>query len=126
MRGSCRDVVTGLRAPAIFFVINSILLSRRYDANVLVPSNSQGRQDMIREKPAFIAPGLLTFLFLVALELLTIAALVALIIGRAPALVIILDVLAVAAVGICFGGFLLVSPADAHARPLLGHYRATS
>src|SRR6266540_3407130 len=54
---------------------------------------------MIREKPAFIAPGLLTFLFLVVLELLTIAALVALIIGRAPALLIVLDIIAIAAVG---------------------------
>src|SRR5207247_11274837 len=125
MRGSCRDVVTGLRAPAIFFVINSILVSRRYDANVLIPSNSQGRQDMIREKSAFIAPGLLTFLVLVALELLTIAALVALIIGRAPALVIILDVLAVAAVGICFGGFLIVSPNEAQVLQLFGNYAGT-
>ena len=47
---------------------------------VLDSSNSQGRQDMIREKSAFIAPGLVTFLVLVALELLTVAALVMLII----------------------------------------------
>ena len=49
---------------------------------------------MIREKPAFIAPGLITFLFLLVLELLTIAALVALIIGRAPWPLFVLDVLA--------------------------------
>jgi len=47
---------------------------------------------MIREKPAFISPGLVTFLFLVVLELLTIAALVALIANRAPALLIVGDV----------------------------------
>ena len=80
---------------------------------------------MIREKSAFIAPGLVTFLVLVALELLTIAALVALIIGRAPAIVIILDVLAVAAVGICFGGFLIVSPNEAQVLQLFGNYAGT-
>ena len=77
---------------------------------------------MIREKSAFIAPGLVTFLVLVALELLTVAALVMLIIGRAPAIVIILDVLAVAAVGICFGGFLIVSPNEAQVLQLFGNY----
>jgi len=80
---------------------------------------------MIREKSAYIAPGLLTFLVLVALELLTIAALVTLIIGRAPALVIILDVLAIAAVGICFGGFLIVSPNEAQVLQLFGNYAGT-
>src|SRR5438093_1033431 len=80
---------------------------------------------MIREKSAFIAPGLVTFLVLVVLELLTIAALVTLIIGRAPALVIILDVLAVAAVGICFGGFLIVSPNEAQVLQLFGNYAGT-
>src|SRR6266540_1434546 len=80
---------------------------------------------MIREKPAFIAPGLLTFLFLVVLELLTIAALVALIIGRAPALLIVLDIIAIAAVGICFGGFLVVSPNEAQVLQLFGNYVGT-
>ena len=80
---------------------------------------------MIREKSAFIAPGLVTFLVLVALELLTVAALVTLIIGRAPAIVIILDVLAVAAVGICFGGFLIVSPNEAQVLQLFGNYTGT-
>ena len=80
---------------------------------------------MIREKSAFIAPGLVTFLVLVALELLTVAALVMLIIGRAPAIVIILDVLAVAAVGICFGGFLIVSPNEAQVLQLFGNYTGT-
>jgi len=80
---------------------------------------------MIREKSAFIAPGLVTFLVLVALELLTVAALVVLIIGRAPAIVIILDVLAVAAVGICFGGFLIVSPNEAQVLQLFGNYTGT-
>ena len=80
---------------------------------------------MIREKSAFIAPGLVTFLVLVALELLTVAALVTLIIGRAPAIVIILDVLAVAAVGICFGGFLIVSPNEAQVLQLFGNYAGT-
>jgi len=80
---------------------------------------------MIREKSAFIAPGLVTFLVLVALELLTVAALVMLIIGRAPAIVIILDVLAVAAVGICFGGFLIVSPNEAKVLQLFGNYTGT-
>ena len=80
---------------------------------------------MIREKPAFIAPGLLTFLVLVVLELLTIAALVTLIIGRAPAFVIVLDVLAIAADGICFGGFLIVSPNEAQVLQLFGNYAGT-
>ena len=80
---------------------------------------------MIREKSAFIAPGLVTFLVLVALELLTIAALVTLLIGRASAIVIILDVLAVAAVGICFGGFLIVSPNEAQVLQLFGNYAGT-
>jgi len=80
---------------------------------------------MIREQSAFIAPGLVTFLVLVALELLTVAALVMLIIGRAPAIVIILDVLAVAAVGICFGGFLIVSPNEAQVLQLFGNYTGT-
>jgi regulator of protease activity HflC (stomatin/prohibitin superfamily) len=80
---------------------------------------------MFREKPAFIAPGLLTFLLLVALELLTIAALVALLVGRAAWPLIILDVLAIAAVGICFGGFLIVSPNEAQVLQLFGNYVGT-
>ncbi len=80
---------------------------------------------MIREKPAFIAPGLLTFLALVVLELLTIAALDTLVIGRAPAIVIILDVLAIVAIGICFGGFLIVSPNEAQVLQLFGNYAGT-
>jgi regulator of protease activity HflC (stomatin/prohibitin superfamily) len=80
---------------------------------------------MIRERPAFIAPGLITFLVLVVLELLTIAALGTLIIERAPALVIILDLLAIAAVGICFGGFLIVSPNEAQVLQLFGNYVGT-
>jgi regulator of protease activity HflC (stomatin/prohibitin superfamily) len=80
---------------------------------------------MIREKPAFIAPGLLTFLFLVVLELLTIGALVALIIGRAPWPAIVLDIIAIAAVGICFGGFLVVSPNEAQVLQLFGNYVGT-
>ncbi|MDP9282696.1 MAG: SPFH domain-containing protein, partial [Chloroflexota bacterium] len=80
---------------------------------------------MIREKPAFIAPGLITFLFLFVLEVLTIAALVALIVGRAPALLIVLDVIAIAAVGICFGGFLVVSPNEAQVLQLFGNYVGT-
>jgi regulator of protease activity HflC (stomatin/prohibitin superfamily) len=80
---------------------------------------------MIREKPAFIAPGLITFLFLVVLELLTIGALVALIIGRAPWPLIVLDIIAIAAVGICFGGFLVVSPNEAQVLQLFGNYVGT-
>jgi regulator of protease activity HflC (stomatin/prohibitin superfamily) len=80
---------------------------------------------MIREKHAFTAPGLATFLVLVVLELLTIAALVALIVGRAPAVVMILDVIAIAAVGICFGGFLIVSPNEAQVLQLFGNYVGT-
>jgi regulator of protease activity HflC (stomatin/prohibitin superfamily) len=80
---------------------------------------------MIREKPAFIAPGLITFLVLLILELLTIAALVALILGRAPWPLIVLDVLAIAAVGICFGGFLVVSPNEAQVLQLFGNYVGT-
>jgi regulator of protease activity HflC (stomatin/prohibitin superfamily) len=80
---------------------------------------------MIRERPAFIAPGLITFLVLVVLELLAIGALVTLIIERAPALVIILDLLAIAAVGICFGGFLIVSPNEAQVLQLFGNYVGT-
>jgi len=80
---------------------------------------------MIREKPAFIAPGLITFLFLVVLELLTIAALVALITGRAPAWLYVVDILAIAAVGICFGGFLVVSPNEAQVLQLFGNYVGT-
>ena len=80
---------------------------------------------MIREKPAFIAPGLVTFLFLLALELVTIAALVLLIQGRAPVLLIVLDVIAIAAVAICFGGFLIVSPNEAQVLQLFGNYVGT-
>ena len=80
---------------------------------------------MIREKPAFIAPGLLTFLFLFVLEFLTIGALVALIIGRAPWPLIVLDVVAIAALGICFGGFLVVSPNEAQVLQLFGNYAGT-
>ena len=80
---------------------------------------------MIREKPAFIAPGLITFLFLVVLELLTIAALVALITGRAPAWLYVVDILAIAAVGICFGGVLVVSPNEAQVLQLFGNYVGT-
>jgi regulator of protease activity HflC (stomatin/prohibitin superfamily) len=80
---------------------------------------------MIREKPAFIAPGLITFLFLVVLELLTIAALVALISGRAPVLLIVLDIIAIVAVAICFGGFLVVSPNEAQVLQLFGNYVGT-
>jgi regulator of protease activity HflC (stomatin/prohibitin superfamily) len=93
--------------------------------DMLVPSNSMGRKDMIREKSAFIAPGLITFLFLVVLELLTIAALVALIIGRAPAWLYVVDILAIVAVGICFGGFLVVSPNEAQVLQLFGNYVGT-
>ena len=80
---------------------------------------------MIREKPAFIAPGLLTFLFLFVLEFLTIGALVAMIIGRASWPVIVLDVVAIAALGICFGGFLVVSPNEAQVLQLFGNYAGT-
>jgi regulator of protease activity HflC (stomatin/prohibitin superfamily) len=80
---------------------------------------------MIREKPAFIAPGLMTFLVLVVLELLAIAALVAIIAGRGPWPLIVLDVLAIAAVAICFGGFLIVSPNEAQVLQLFGNYVGT-
>jgi regulator of protease activity HflC (stomatin/prohibitin superfamily) len=80
---------------------------------------------MIREKPAFIAPGLLTFLLLFVLEVLTIAALVALVIARAPWPLIVLDILAIAVVGICFGGFLIVSPNEAQVLQLFGNYAGT-
>jgi regulator of protease activity HflC (stomatin/prohibitin superfamily) len=80
---------------------------------------------MIREKPAFIAPGLLTFLLLFVLEVLTIAALVALVIARAPWSLIVLDVIAITVVGICFGGFLIVSPNEAQVLQLFGNYAGT-
>ena len=80
---------------------------------------------MIREKPAFIAPGLLTFLLLFVLEVLAIAALVALVVGRAPWPLIALDVLAIAVIGICFGGFLIVSPNEAQVLQLFGNYAGT-
>jgi regulator of protease activity HflC (stomatin/prohibitin superfamily) len=80
---------------------------------------------MIREKPALIAPGLLTFLLLFVLEVLTIAALVALVIARAPWPLIVLDILAIAVVGICFGGFLIVSPNEAQVLQLFGNYAST-
>ena len=80
---------------------------------------------MIREKPAFIAPGLLTFLFLVALELLTIAALFALIVSEASAFLIVLDILAMIAVAVCFGGFLVVSPNEAQVLQVFGNYTGT-
>jgi len=80
---------------------------------------------MIREKPAFIAPGLLTFLFLVIVELVTIAALFALINGRAPGLLILLDIVAIIAVAICFGGFLIVSPNEAQVLQVFGNYAGT-
>ena len=80
---------------------------------------------MIREKSAFIAPGLITFLVLLALELLTIAALVALITDRAPAWLYVVDILAITAVGICFGGFLVVSPNEAQVLQLFGNYVGT-
>jgi len=80
---------------------------------------------VIREKPAFIAPGLLTFLLLFVLEVLTIAALVALIVGRAPWPLIVLDVIAITVVAICFGGFLIVSPNEAQVLQLFGNYAGT-
>ncbi|MEO8633374.1 MAG: SPFH domain-containing protein [Chloroflexota bacterium] len=80
---------------------------------------------MIREKPAFIAPGLITFLVLLVLEIVAIAALVMLIQGRAGAVPIILDVIAIAAVAICFGGFLIVSPNEAQVLQLFGNYVGT-
>ena len=80
---------------------------------------------MIREKPAFIAPGLLTFLLLFVLEVLTIAALVALIVGRAPWPLIVLDIIAITVVGICFGGFLIVSPNEAQVLQIFGNYAGT-
>jgi regulator of protease activity HflC (stomatin/prohibitin superfamily) len=80
---------------------------------------------MIREKPAFIAPGLLTFLLLFILEVLTIAALVALVIARAPWPLIVLDIIAIAVVAICFGGFLIVSPNEAQVLQLFGNYAGT-
>ncbi|HEY9326118.1 MAG TPA: SPFH domain-containing protein, partial [Candidatus Limnocylindria bacterium] len=80
---------------------------------------------MIREKSAFIAPGLITFLVLLALELLTIAALVALIIGRASGWLYVVDIIAMVAVGICFGGFLVVSPNEAQVLQLFGNYVGT-
>ena len=80
---------------------------------------------MIREKSAFIAPGLLTFLLLFVLEVLTIAALVALVIARAPWPLIVLDVIAITVVAICFGGFLIVSPNEAQVLQLFGNYAGT-
>ena len=80
---------------------------------------------MIREKSAFIAPGLVTFLILLALLLLTIGALGALVIGRAPWQLIALDVLAMTAVAVCFGGFLIVSPNEAQVLQVFGNYTGT-
>ena len=80
---------------------------------------------MIREKPAFIAPGLLTFFILFVLEVVTIATLVALIVGRAEWPLIVLDVLAITAVAICFGGFLIVSPNEAQVLQVFGNYAGT-
>ena len=80
---------------------------------------------MIREKPAFIAPGVLTFLFLVALELLTIATFIALIVVEAPALLIVLGILAIIAVAMCFGGFVVVSPNEAQVLQVFGSYVGT-
>ena len=80
---------------------------------------------MIREKPAFIAPGLVTFLILFVLEVVTIATLVALIVGRAEWPLIVLDVLAITAVAICFGGFLIVSPNEAQVLQVFGNYAGT-
>src|SRR3979409_2485468 len=77
---------------------------------------------MIREKPAFIGPGLFTCRLRV---LLPIGALVALIIARAPWPLIVLDVVAIAAVGIGFGGFLIVSPNEAQVLQLFGNYVGT-
>ena len=80
---------------------------------------------MIREKPAFIAPGLITFLALLILQIITIVALVMLIQGRAPAIAYLLDGLAIAVVAICFGGFLIVSPNEAQVLQLFGNYAGT-
>ena len=80
---------------------------------------------MIREKPAFIAPGLITFIALLILQIITIVALVLVIQGRAPAIAYVLDGLAIAAVAICFGGFLIVSPNEAQVLQLFGNYAGT-
>ena len=80
---------------------------------------------MIRERPAFIAPGLLTFLLLVALLLLSIPGLFALIFARAPWPLIVLDIIAMTAVGIGFGGFLVVSPNEAQVLQVFGNYVGT-
>ncbi len=80
---------------------------------------------MIREKLAFTAPGLLTLVFLIVLELVTIGAFVALVIGSAPAIVLVLDLLAIVVVSICFAGFLIVSPNEAQVLQVFGNYAGT-
>jgi regulator of protease activity HflC (stomatin/prohibitin superfamily) len=80
---------------------------------------------MIREKPAFIAPGLVTFLILFVLEVMAIAALIVLVTGRAPWPLIALDIVAITVIGILFGGFLIVSPNEAQVLQLFGNYAGT-
>jgi regulator of protease activity HflC (stomatin/prohibitin superfamily) len=80
---------------------------------------------MIREKPAFIAPGLVTFLILFVLEVMAIAALIVLVTGRAPWPLIALDIIAITVIGILFGGFLIVSPNEAQVLQLFGNYAGT-
>jgi regulator of protease activity HflC (stomatin/prohibitin superfamily) len=80
---------------------------------------------MIREKPAFIAPGLVTFLILFVLEVMAIAALIVLVTGRAPWPLIALDIIAITGIGILFGGFLIVSPNEAQVLQLFGNYAGT-
>ncbi|HEV8230235.1 MAG TPA: SPFH domain-containing protein [Candidatus Limnocylindria bacterium] len=81
---------------------------------------------MIREKPAFTAPGLLTLLFLVILALVSIAALVALIIGRAPALAIVASILENSVVLVCFFGFIVVNPNEAQVLQIFGNYMGSA
>jgi regulator of protease activity HflC (stomatin/prohibitin superfamily) len=80
---------------------------------------------MIREKRAFIAPGLVTFLILFVLEVIAIAALIVLVTGRTAWPLIALDAIAIVVLGILFGGFLIVSPNEAQVLQLFGNYAGT-
>ena len=81
---------------------------------------------MIREKPAFLAPGLPFFLVLFALQLITVAVFVALIANRAAGWLYLVDIIAMVVVASAFAGLLVVSPNEAKVLQLFGNYVGTA
>jgi regulator of protease activity HflC (stomatin/prohibitin superfamily) len=80
------------------------------------------------EKPAVLAPGLPTFLFLIVLLLLTIVAFPALIANRAtaPGWLFLADIIAMAVVLFGLSGLVVVNPNEARVLQRFGNYVGTA